>query len=139
MPKGIKGFQKGYKPIWSKKSRNKASKTHKRIGTKPPSWLGKKGEKSGAWKGGLSEINNRIRGSTEYTLWRKSIFERDNYTCIWCGHVGSGLVADHIIPFSLYPELRFAIDNGRTLCRSCHQKTDTFGWKLLKKKKKYNE
>ena len=82
-------------------------------------------------KGRISPINMTIRDSLEYKLWRESVFTRDNYTCIWCGiKSGSGktvvLNADHIKPFALFPELRFAIDNGRTLCVDCHKKTDTY-------------
>jgi len=94
--------------------------------------LGRTGEKCHFWKGGITPINKKIRLSPEYRLWRKSVFERDNYTCVWCGCKKSGqLNADHIKPFSLYPELRFAIDNGRTLCKPCHQTTDTYGGRKI--------
>jgi hypothetical protein len=84
------------------------------------------------WKGGITPKNELIRKSQEYKLWRKAVFERDNYTCVWCkAKNGEGkavfLQADHIKPFAFYPELRFAIDNGRTLCVPCHKTTDTYG------------
>ena len=86
----------------------------------------KKGEKHPRWRGGISTVNNRIRSSLEYRLWRKAVVERDKYICIWCGSKEK-IHADHIKPFALFPELRFAIDNGRTLCEKCHRKTDTYG------------
>lgn len=89
----------------------------------------RKGEAHYAWKGGITPIYERIRKSLEYRLWREAVFKRDNWTCVWCGKRGGVLHSDHIKPFSLYPALRFAIDNGRTLCMDCHKKTDTFGWK----------
>lgn len=95
----------------------------------------KKGSRSPSWKGGVSTANHIIRNSIEYRLWRIAVFTRDDYTCQKCNIKGGELNADHIKPFSLYPELRLAIDNGRTLCVSCHRQTDTWGvvvgWKGL--------
>lgn len=94
----------------------------------------RRGEKSEFWKGGVTATHQIIRTSYQYKDWRKAVYERDNYTCVWCGvRSGNGkrvlLNADHIKPFAYYPELRFEVSNGRTLCHSCHLKTDTFGTK----------
>ena len=91
-----------------------------------------RGEKCRLWKGGISTIYEKIRRSSRYKAWRKSVFQRDSYTCIWCGVCnGNGrtvvLNADHIKPFASYPKLRFDIKNGRTLCVDCHKKTGTWG------------
>lgn len=85
------------------------------------------GENNPMWKGGITPINEQIRKSIQYKQWRTSVFERDDYTCTECGdNTGGNLEADHIKPFAYYPALRFVIDNGKTLCKSCHKKTDTY-------------
>lgn len=79
------------------------------------------------WKGGITPINRVIRNSVEYKLWREAVFKRDDYTCRFCGVRGGIIHADHIKRFSEFPELRFALDNGRTLCVNCHRTTETWG------------
>lgn len=80
------------------------------------------GEKSHLWKGGISKIGQNARMTTEYKKWRMAVFQRDNFTCQMCFIVGKNLQANHIKKWSLYPELRFSIDNGITLCKGCHKK-----------------
>lgn len=94
-----------------------------------------RGEKNHNWKGGLTPLNDRIRKSCEYQIWRIAVLKRDNYTCRICGKRGGKLHADHIKPFALFPELRFEQKNGRTLCIPCHCKTDTHGWRKIYHKK----
>ena len=96
------------------------------------------GEKSHFWKGGKTKESKIIRSSMEYQIWREAVFKRDGYECVWCGDKCSKgnpveLNADHIKPFALFPELRFAIDNGRTLCRPCHMTTVSWGNRYTKK------
>jgi hypothetical protein len=93
-------------------------------------WRNKKrpeisGEKSHLWKGGISKVNKTERQlvmqTIEYKFWRKSCFERDNFTCQKTGINGGKLVVHHINNFADFPELRVAIDNGITLCEKCHK------------------
>jgi|ERR1035437_4633471 5-methylcytosine-specific restriction endonuclease McrA len=96
-------------------------------GHRPPVY---KGKDCHFWKGGITPINEAIRASNEYKLWRKSVFERDKWTCVLCGTIGcrkNPIQADHIKSFAHYPDLRVELSNGRTLCVPCHRKTDTWG------------
>ena len=76
--------------------------------------------------------NHKIRTSWDYTKWRTSVYKRDNFTCQDCGKRGIRLEADHIKPFAFFPELRFELSNGRTLCKDCHKKTPTYGGRNYK-------
>jgi 5-methylcytosine-specific restriction endonuclease McrA len=84
------------------------------------------GKRNPGYIDGRTPKNTRIRHSKKYAGWRKSVFERDNYTCLHCGQRGGRIEADHIQPFSTHPNLRFDINNGRTLCIDCHKKTPTY-------------
>ena len=109
--------------IYSKKLKNKISKA---VRTSPNLYQGKRHH---FWKGGITKKYEKLRKSYEYKLWRKSVFERDNYTCVFCKRkkeISGQLEADHIKSFSLFPELRLVTANGRTLCKECHKKTDTY-------------
>jgi len=65
---------------------------------------------------------SNYRNTKEYKNWRRSVFERDNFTCAECKQKGGKLEAHHIKSFKKYPKLRYKIDNGITLCRLCHRK-----------------
>lgn len=64
-----------------------------------------------------------IRWSKEMCDWRKMVYERDKYICQMCFKKGIYLNAHHIKKFADYPNIRFDINNGITLCKDCHQKT----------------
>lgn len=56
-----------------------------------------------------------------YKSWCKFVYKRDNYTCQQCFKIGGKLCAHHIYNWADYPELRFDLDNGITLCNTCHK------------------
>ncbi len=96
------------------------------------------GELHWNWKGGITPLVMEIRNNEKYRIWRKAVFERDDYTCQLCGERGVFLEADHFpkrfseifkefyiknLDEALNCEKFWNINNGRTLCRRCHDKT----------------
>lgn len=122
-------------PAWGIEARKKISAYAKKRGTshmRTPERLDKQrhsimGENHWNWQGGLTSQQKKVRNSFEMKKWREAIFARDDYTCQKCNKRGSFLNADHVKPFALYPDLRFSLQNGRTLCVNCHRKTATYG------------
>ena len=79
------------------------------------------GSASQRWKGGS-------------WLWvRKQIVIRDDYTCQICGlREPEIMMVDHILPKSMYPELKLKMNNLITLCPNCHAR------KTIRERKTHN-
>jgi 5-methylcytosine-specific restriction endonuclease McrA len=91
------------------------------------------------WKGGVTKIDKCIRQMPEYKVWRSQVFERDNWTCMTCQSKGY-VTAHHIKSFAsilrensikntlqaLECSLLWDINNGVTLCETCHSLTDNY-------------
>lgn len=135
-PFSTKGLKTRLGAVLSQETKEKIRQ--KAIGRKIPlevrKRMGSPGSKNSGWIDGRTPENKRQRRTVEYKLWRKAVYERDNYTCQECGKRGGETHADHIKPFALFPELRTSIANGRTLCVPCHRKTSTYGGRARKKK-----
>jgi len=79
-----------------------------------------RGEKNPNWKGGVS-FNYRQGYKKQQMKWRNAILERDDWVCQGCKKRGGKLCAHHIKDWKDYPNLRFNLNNGITLCKECHQ------------------
>jgi len=82
------------------------------------------GDKNPRWKGGV-KYHRQERSTTEYINWRKSVYERDKYTCQCClnkSRKGNPvvLIAHHIKNWKDNVDDRYDVENGITLCEDCH-------------------
>lgn len=87
-------------------------------------WFGQKkyGEKNPKWKGGVEfwKKDDR-RNDSGYQGWTISVRERDGYKCrIDNKSCGGRLEVHHILSWREFPELRYKINNGITLCHAHH-------------------
>jgi len=109
--KRMSNAHKGNKP--NEATRNKMSEAHK-------------GKKHWNWQGGITDATHRLRKQMKCQNWKKAVLKRDNYICQHCGLESepnsNELDTHHIKDFKDYPELRYNIDNGIVLCKSCHAK-----------------
>ena len=60
-------------------------------------------------------------GDSDLTKWRKSVFDRDYYTCRCCGTKKSPFNVHHLNGWKPFPDERYDIPNGITLCVNCHK------------------
>lgn len=112
-----------------------------------------RGEKCNFWKGGIDKLSNKIRKNFKYNQWRFDIFTRDNYICQECGDDNGGNLEAHhkkafaillkeflqeydqfslienketLVRLAMKWKLLWDINNGKTLCEKCHEKTKSY-------------
>lgn len=121
--KGTKGICKSNKTSFSKGfiPWNKGTRGVMKAWNKGKTHIYILGDKNPSWKGGITE-KNRLERNLFSKTFRKKVFERDNYTCQTCFKRAVSLHVDHIKSWADYPDLRFEIENCRTLCIDCHYK-----------------
>jgi hypothetical protein len=64
--------------------------------------------------------DKHLRQSWQYKEWKAKVNIKDNFKCKDCGKESD--IAHHIKNWHEFPELRFDVENGKTLCRKCHIK-----------------
>lgn len=81
------------------------------------------GENHPNWNPLLTNEERRMKRDTmEYGLWRKSVYSRDEYTCVKCRSDNARINAHHIYNWATYQGTRYFVENGITLCEKCHKK-----------------
>lgn len=109
------------KPSWNKGLKGfRAGKNHQWYG------INRSGENSPVWikdrsKLKKSDNDEKDRRSSAYVTWRRNVWLRDNFTCKIANPDCDGRIeAHHILSYRDYPELRYQLNNGITLCHAHH-------------------
>lgn len=61
-------------------------------------------------------VSERRLSWPEWTELRSQVFERDSYTCVYCGKKGGRLECDHVVPIS-----RGGSNDLKNLATACHE------------------
>lgn len=57
-----------------------------------------------------------------FIRWAASVKKRDYFTCQICERRGVELNAHHVNSWDMFPDERYDLDNGITLCTNCHHR-----------------
>lgn len=113
-PKGIYSmkhggpFKKGYIP-W-----NKGIPYLHLLGSNNPNWVADRS---------LLVKNEKKHLDSKYKIWMNGVKNRDGWKCrINNSDCNGQLESHHILNWKNYPELRYEINNGITLCHAHHPK-----------------
>ncbi len=104
----------------SEETRKKISEANKRLGRHPPFV---QGENHPMWIKDRNKLQVREKKhlDTKYRYWMMEVKKRDNWKCKINNNDCNGrLESHHILDWINYPELRYEINNGITLCHAHH-------------------
>lgn len=94
------------------KNKISLSKLGKMVGIKHPRWISDRN---------LLKQDDKKHLDSRYREWMLSVKKRDGFKCkINNNDCAGGLESHHILRWSEYPELRYDINNGITLCHFHH-------------------
>ena len=99
----------------------------------------------------VSNLVRLIRRMEEYEKWKRAVFIRDRFTCQKCGARNGRkrvIESDHKVSITLLVRENqvnsvesarscnalWDINNGRTLCHSCHEQTESYPSRFVKNK-----
>ena len=108
---GRKSWNKGkkYSVTWSDERRK--SFKERMSGSRNPIWISDRAKLA----------KRQERNDMAYKEWRKKVWLRDNFTCKIANPDCKGRIeAHHILGWTPYPELRYEVNNGITLCHFHH-------------------
>ena len=83
-----------------------------------------RGENNPNWNSNLTDEerkHDRDLQRNKIIKWRESVLDRDDDTCQSCNVKSEKLEAHHIDSWKEHKDDRFNIDNGVTLCKTCHK------------------
>lgn len=121
--------------------------THQLIGSRRYS-----GEENSRWNNGITSLLRNIRRKPENALWKRECIKRDENKCVLCNSTIS-LVVHHKTSLAhlinryniktyedtiTIPEM-YNINNGVTLCKSCHHSFHTTYGKAFFTEENFNE
>lgn len=83
------------------------------------------GENHPLWVKDRTKLSRKTSGTERmayfYSFWRKQVKDRDGHRCrINNGDCRGRLEVHHILPWRDFPELRYEVNNGITLCHAHH-------------------
>lgn len=102
-----KGLKTGVKPWLGKKRLNISKENHYR-------WIKNREEL-------IKNVEKHERNNKEYYHWRMLVWMRDSFKCKINNVDCNGKIqVHHILAWRSYPELRYELNNGITLCHAHH-------------------